>query len=122
LFVSPVAAGQPDFADDAIEEQVDLTQWLVRDPEKTFLVRARGESMLGIGINPGDLLVVEHAPEASSGRIVIAIINGEPTVKRVRREGKRVLLVPENPDFPVLEVAEEGARILGVVTHVIHAV
>jgi DNA polymerase V len=123
LYASPVAAGHPAFADDAVEERVDLTERLIRDPEATFLVRARGESMIGAGIQSGDLLVVDRGLAPANGRIVIALVDGEATVKRVRLEGGRLWLLPANPEFPPLKVSQaDGLVILGVVTNVIHAV
>ena len=86
-------------------------------------MRAVGESMLGAGIHDGDLLIVDRAVEAQSGKVVIASVNGELTVKRLERKGQRLLLVPANPDYPSLDVSDhEGFEVWGVVTCVIHKV
>lgn len=121
-FSSRVAAGLPAPADDHQEEALDLNQALVRHPEASFIVQVQGESMTGAGIQHGDLLVVDRALEPKTGAIVIAVVNGELTVKRLRIEGGRVSLVPENPAYPSIELGEGiDLQIWGVVAHVIHS-
>jgi DNA polymerase V len=79
--------------------------------------------MIDAGIHPGDLLVVDRALEPTSGRVVIAVVNGELTVKRLQRQRGKLYLVPENPDYQPLEISEAMAfEVWGVVTTVIHAV
>jgi DNA polymerase V len=123
LYMVAVSAGLPSVADDYIEAQIDLNQHLIRNPTATFLVRATGESMIGAGIHSGDVLVVDRSLEPAQNKIVIAVLNGELTVKRIRYERKRVYLMPENPDYPVIAV-NEGMELTvwGVVTNVIHPV
>jgi DNA polymerase V len=123
LFLAGVQAGFPSPADDFIDKRLDLNEHLIQHPAATFFVRAVGESMLGAGIHDGDLLTVE----AQSGKIVIASVNGELTVKRLERKGQRLLLVPANPDYPSLDVSDsldsgDGFEVWGVVTCVIHKV
>lgn len=125
LFLAGVQAGFPSPADDFIDKRLDLNEHLIQHPAATFFVRAVGESMLGAGIHDGDLLIVDRAVEAQSGKIVIASVNGELTVKRLERKGQRLLLVPANPDYPPLDVSDsldsgEGFEVWGVVTCVIH--
>ncbi|MBU1040615.1 MAG: translesion error-prone DNA polymerase V autoproteolytic subunit [Proteobacteria bacterium] len=123
LFLAGVQAGFPSPADDFIDKRLDLNEYLIQHPAATFFVRAVGESMLGAGIHDGDLLIVDRAVEAQSGKIVIASVNGELTVKRLERKGQRLLLVPANPDYPPLDVSDhEGFEVWGVVTCVIHKV
>lgn len=123
LFLCGVQAGFPSPADDFIDKRLDLNEHLVPHPAATFFVRAAGDSMTGAGIHDGDLLVVDRAVEACSGRVVIAAIGGELTVKRLERHGERLLLVPANPDYPSFDVtAREDFEVWGVVTHVIHKV
>lgn len=123
LYSSRVPAGFPSPADDYLEDTLDLNEHLVRHPAATFLVRVSGESMLGAGIHPDDVLVVDRSLEPVDGKIVIAVLDGELTVKRFRRLGERVQLHPENPAYPVIEINEEqDFRIWGVVTSVIHKV
>lgn len=121
LYLAPVHAGFPSPADDYVDRRINLHRLLVRNPEATFFLRATGESMLGAGIHDGDLLVVDRAAEAGHRRIVIAAVNGELTVKRLLRRKGRVLLAPEHPDYPEIDITErEYVHIWGVVTYVIH--
>lgn len=121
LFGTRVAAGFPSPADDHLENTLDLNEHLVRRPAATFFVRVQGESMTGAGINPGDILVVDRAEEAADGKIVIAALDGELTVKRLSRRDGRVMLMPENPAFEPIPVTEEMSFVIwGVVSSVIH--
>lgn len=123
LYSSKVAAGFPSPADDYIESKLDLNQYLVKHPAATFFVRVEGESMIGAGIHPEDILVVDRSLKPSDGKIVIAVVNGELTVKRLKKETGRVLLLPENEAYRAIEVTEEmNFTIWGVVTNVIHSV
>ena len=83
LFSGKVAAGFPSPADDYIEKSLDLNELLVQKPAATFFVRAQGESMLGAGIHPNDILVVDRSIAPVPGKIVICALNGELTVKRL---------------------------------------
>jgi len=122
LFSGKVAAGFPSPADDYIEKTLDLNELLVQKPAATFFVRAEGESMLGAGIHPNDILVVDRSIEPVPGKIVICALNGELTVKRLMREEGQWLLQSENPDYPNIPLAEELEMVIwGVVTNVIHA-
>ena len=102
----PVSAGFPSPADDYIESRIDLNQHLIRHPAATFFVRVSGDSMTGAGIHNGDLLIVDRAAECVSGCIVVARLENEFTLKRVRKEGNRVFLVPENHLYPTIEITE----------------
>ena len=120
--LSRVSAGFPSPADDHVEGQLDLNTHLIRRPSATFFVRASGESMIGAGIHPGDLLIVDRSLEATSGKVVIAVVDGELTVKRLRLSPEGAILLPENPDFPEIRIENPDAlTIWGVVTHVIHS-
>jgi len=117
LFLSRVPAGFPSPADDYVEARLDLNEHLVRHPAATFFVRVAGDSMSGAGIHCGDILVVDRAIEPIDKSIVVAALHGELTVKRLRRNNDKVRLEPENPDYPVIEIAEgEDLVIWGVVT------
>ncbi|MBF0195245.1 MAG: repressor LexA [Magnetococcales bacterium] len=118
LFSSMVPAGFPSPADDYIENQLDLNQYLINHPAATFFVRVSGTSMTGAGINHGSILVVDRSLEPNHGDIVVAVIHGELTVKRLKREADgRVFLVPENPDYKPMELTQEmEVTIWGVVT------
>jgi DNA polymerase V len=122
LYASRVPAGFPSPADDHQEDALDLNEHLVRHPAATFFVRAKGNSMVGAGIHDGDLLVVDRALEPKSGAIVVAVINAELTVKRLKIEDSRVWLAPENPDYQSLEICDGLDLVIwGVVTNSIHS-
>lgn len=103
LFASPVAAGFPSPADDYVEGALDLNAHFIHHPAATFCVRATGESMNGAGILPGDILIVDRSLTAKHGSIVIAVVDNELTVKRLYKQGGKVALRAENPDFPTIE-------------------
>jgi DNA polymerase V len=121
IYGTRVQAGMPTAADDYMEGRMDLHAHVVRHPQATFFVRVQGDSMLGVGIHEGDILVVDRSLEAREGSIVIAVLDGDLTVKRLRRRGNQVELVPENEKYPVIKVGpEQDFRIWGVVTTVVH--
>lgn len=120
-FLSPVAAGFPSHADDYSEQALDLNDHLIQHPAATFFVQAGGDSMEGVGIRKGDTLIVDRALEASDGKIVVAVLNGDFTVKRLRIEGEKIFLQAENPNYPILPIEKEtDFQVWGVVTYVIH--
>ena len=122
LAVSSVSAGFPSPADDYLEGTLDLNQHLIKHPAATFFVRVTGDSMIDAGIHDGDLLLVDRSLEMVDGKVVIAIINAELLVKRVRKVGERLFLLPENQAYQPIEVQEEmDFELWGVVTHVIHS-
>lgn len=119
LYQSRVQAGFPSPAEDFIEGRLDFNELLVKRPAATFCVRVTGASMTGAGIFPDDILVVDRSiePERSFGKVVIAVIDGQMTVKRLIRQGERVLLQPDNPRFESIELnGDMDAIIWGVVT------
>ncbi len=122
MYSTLVAAGMPAPTEDYSEGKIDLNEHLLSNPESTFFVRVSGDSMIDVGIHPGDLLIVDRSIRPSSGRIIIAVINGELTVKRLlKRDNNRLFLMPENINYPAIEITEEMAfMIWGVVTNVIH--
>lgn len=121
LFSSKVAAGLPDLADEH-QEYLNLTDRLVPSPTSSFMVQVNGDSMIEAGIHHNDLLVVNRAIEPKEGHIVIAAVNGEITVKRLRINDNHLVLMPENPNFQPISVNETMEfQIWGVVTSVIHA-
>jgi DNA polymerase V len=121
LYSHSVAAGLPASVDEAIEEKLDLNLALTRDPSRSFCVRANGDSMIDAGIQDGDVMVVDTSIEASDNDIVIAVINSELTVKRLRQTSENLWLQPENANYPAIIVTEEtDLRVLGVVTCTIH--
>lgn len=122
LAVASVSAGFPSPADDYLEGSLDLNQHLIKHPAATFFVRVAGDSMIDAGIHDGDLLIVDRSLEPADGKVVIAVINGELLVKRVRKVGQRLFLLPENQAYQPIEVREEmDFELWGVVTQVIHS-
>jgi DNA polymerase V len=120
-FQQPVSAGFPSPAEDHLDGKLDLNRHYIKNPAATFFVRVAGDSMMGAGIHNGDLLIVDRSLEPLSGCVVIAVINGEHTVKRLHREGDRLLLLAENADYAPIVVSElEELHIWGVVTCVLH--
>ena len=117
LYSHKVAAGFPSPADDYIEDRLSLDEHLIQHRDATFFVRAKGNSMTGAGIFDGDLLVVDKSLNPSSGDIVIAIVDGDLTVKRFIRCGNKVILKPENPRFKEIELQDgQELQVWGVVT------
>lgn len=121
LMGSAVSAGFPSPADDYMEARLDLNEHLIKHVAATFFVRVTGDSMLGAGIHDGDLLIVDRSLEAHNKSVVVAVVNGQFTVKRIKKEHGRVWLMPENKNYQPLEM-QEGSEleVWGVVTNVIH--
>lgn len=113
--VGNVAAGSPILAEECIEDY--LTFDTAGRPGEYFALRVRGESMINAGILPDDLVVVHQQPAANNGEIVAALLGDEATVKRLKRQGREVWLLPENPAYQPIDGRE--ARILGKVAAVI---
>lgn len=122
LFGCPIPAGFPSPADDHLEGSFDLTRHLFRNPASTFLARVSGDSMTGAGIHPGDLVAVDRAVRAGHGSIVVAVVEGEHTIKRLQIRAGQPWLVAENARYAPLPVGPDaGLVVWGVVTHVIHS-
>lgn len=122
FYQSPVSAGFPSPAQDEMEEKLDLNQLLIKRPAATFFLRVSGSSMIKAGIHHDDILVVDRSLEPAHGKIVIASINGELTVKRLHISPGKVQLVAENDAYRPIDITNEmDMRIWGVVTSVIHA-
>ncbi len=123
LFLESVSAGFPSPADDYLEGKLDLNEYLVRNPTATFFVRVTGDSMIEASINSGDILVVDRSITPKDGSIIIAVINGELTVKRLSKTKNKMYLLPENKNYKPIEITTEMYfEVWGVVTNVIHSV
>ncbi len=121
FFLSIMKAGFPSPADDYVESKLDFNEYLVKHPSATFCVRVTGDSMKNAGINSGDLLVVDRAVTPRDNKIIVAILNGEFTVKRMAKNKNGLFLIPENPNYEPIEIkGEMDFEVWGVVTHVIH--
>ena len=122
LAASTVAAGFPSPADDYIDVGIDLNEALIRHPSSTFFLRVSGDSMIDAGIQHGDLLVVDRSLEARPGQIVVAVLDGAFTLKRLARHQGRLRLKAANNAYPPLELHQCGdVQIWGVAIHVIHS-
>lgn len=119
--VGRIAAGSPLLAEEDIEEIFPLpTEFVGNDP--VFMLRVSGDSMIDAGIFDHDLVVIRRQPDANDGDLVAALIDGEEaTVKRLRREPGRVVLIPENRSYEPM-VFEDGVEILGRVVAVLRSV
>lgn len=123
LFGSKVSAGFPSPADDYIEKNLDLNEHLIKHPAATFFVRVSGHSMVDAGIHENDILIVDRSITPTTGKIVVAAMDGQLTVKRLSKQDNKLFLLPENPQFKPIEVREGSeVYIWGVVTNVIHSV
>ena len=121
FFDVSVPAGFPSPAGDYEELELNLNDYLIRNPEATFFIRVMGDSMIDAGIYEGDLLVVDRAENPKPGDIVLAIVFGEFSVKRLIKEGDRFFLKAENPKYPLLEITTEMKfEVWGVIIHAIH--
>ncbi|WP_199312241.1 LexA family protein [Phormidium tenue] len=121
MFIVTVPAGFPSPAEDYAEGPLDLNRYLIHHPAATFFVRVKGDSMAGAGIFCGDLLIVDRALNPVPGNVVIAVVNGDLTVKRFHQEAGQIWLMPENPDYaPIVIDCYTDFAIWGVVTKAIH--
>ena len=121
LFEGSVSAGFPSPADDYMDIDLDLHDHLVQNPSSTFCVKAIGESMKDAGIESGDVMIVDRSLEPKNRSIVLAVINGEFTVKRVNLSDNELYLMPENNSFtPIKITLEMDFQIWGIVTFIIH--
>ena len=119
----PVAAGFPSPAQDYFDGRIDLNAHLIKDITSTFVVRVTGDSMERAGISDGDELIVNRALEPKDGSVVIAVLDGELTVKRLRLTATGVVLQAENPKYPDIKVpALSDLTIWGVATRCLHHV
>ncbi|YCI01036.1 translesion error-prone DNA polymerase V autoproteolytic subunit (plasmid) [Arthrobacter sp. D2-10] len=118
-----IPAGFPSPAQDYYDKGIDLNAHLIKDVTSTFIVRVSGESMVGAGISDGDELIVDRSLTAVDGSVVVAVLDGELTIKRLRITPGGVVLAAENPSFPDIVVPELGdLSIWGVVTRCLHYV
>jgi DNA polymerase V len=124
LFSSLVPAGFPSPADDHLEATIDLNQYCISNPPATFFVKVRGHSMIEAGINDGDILVVDRSLREKNHSIVVAVINGEATVKELELDEttEEVWLRARNPGYPDIQIKEGmELHIWGVVKNVIRS-
>ena len=123
LIEQGISAGFPSPAEDFKEIRISLDKELVKNKEATFYARVSGDSMVGAGLDDGDLLVVDRVLNPENGKIAVCFIDGEFTVKRIKKEKNKLYLMPENKKYKPIEVTEENELIIwGVVQYVIKKV
>ena len=121
LYNYSISAGFPSPADDHLEKNLDLNEYLIKNPTSTFFVRVQGDSMVGAGINSNDILIVDRSLEMSNGKIISAVLFGELTVKRLRLSKNEMWLDADNNKFDPIKVTEEmNFHVWGIATNVIH--
>lgn len=110
-------------ADDYAERGIDLNEQLIRNKPATFFMRVNSNSMTGAGIYPGDVVIVDRSLEAKSGKVIIAILDGEMLIRRLDLQNGRRRLVPATASLSPIEISESSTfDVWGVVTFVIHSV
>lgn len=120
LAESSVHAGFPSPADDFLEGQLDLNSLVIRHPEATFFARVEGDSMKDEGIVEGDILVVDKSIEPYNGCLAVAFVDGEFTLKRVKMEPDKILLIPANPKYKIIEISPDSEfAVWGVVNYIV---
>ena len=120
-FDGGVSAGFPSPAEDYMHSKLDLNNLLIEHPSATYYVRVNGDSMFGAGILNGDLLIVDRSLEVTNNCIVVAYIDGEFTVKRIKKINNKMFLQPENKNHQAIEITESmDFELFGVVAHAIH--
>ena len=108
FFEEGVQAGFPSPAEDNLDLDLDLNSYLVQHPSATFCCRVEGDSMVGAGIQTGDVIMIDRSLTPQKGSIVLAVLDGEFTVKRVDVQDDTLLLIPENPKLKPIVVGEES--------------
>lgn len=113
-----ISAGFPSPADDFIELTIDLNRELIKHKDSTFFAKVKGNSMKNAGIFDGDLLIIDKSLEPQDGKIAICQIDGDFTVKRIKKENGVVWLIAENEDYKPIKVTEENELMIwGIVIH-----
>ena len=117
-----IAAGFPSPADDYIEVGIDLNEQLIQHPSSTFFLRVNGHSMTGAGVHNGDLLIVDRSLNPKPGHIVVAILDGNFTLKRLTFQHGLLRLEADHPDYSSIDLQQYGdVQIWGVAVHSIHS-
>lgn len=118
-----IAAGFPSPAEDYLEAMLDLNQLLIKNPSATFYGRVKGTSMRDAGVDDGDLLVIDKSLAYRNNALAVCFLNGEFTLKRIKREGDTLFLMPANPDYQPIVVKEDADfAVWGIVTYIIKKV
>ena len=122
VYENAVQCGFPSPADDFLDLDINLNDYLVKHKSATFCVKVNGSSMDGVGIHSGDVLIVDRAESVQNNSIVLAVIDNEFTVKSIKKNAGKLYLNPANDNYKPIEITEDmNFHIWGVVTFVIHA-
>jgi len=117
---SGIKAGFPSPAADFEENKISLDVILVKNKETTFYAKASGNSMIGAGIDDGDILVIDRSLEPQNNKVAVCLIDGEFTVKRIKKNDDELYLIPENSLYKSIKIEEHNELIIwGIVTYVI---
>ncbi len=118
-----ISAGFPSPADDFKEVRISLDRELVKNKEATFYARVSGDSMIGAGLEDGDLLIIDRSLNPENRKIAVCLVDGEFTVKRIKKIKKKFYLMPENKKYNPIEIKEGNELIVwGIVEYVIKKV
>lgn len=116
-----VSAGFPSPAEDYIEQRIDLNGVLIKNPSSTFYAKVKGNSMKGAGVYDGDIVIIDKSLVPSQDSLLVCFLDGEFTLKKVKKVNDDLFLIPENPDFKPIKInPESDFRLWGVVTYTIH--
>ncbi len=117
---SQIVAGFPSPAEDYLEAMLDLNKALIKNPSATFYGRVKGASMKDAGVDTGDLLVIDKSLTYRNNALAVCFINGEFTLKRIKKEGATIVLMPANRDYQPIVVKEDADfAVWGIVTYII---
>lgn len=118
LLNNGISAGFPSPALDFIDERIDINKLLLKRPSATFMGRVSGDSMKNAGIFDGDLIIIDKSIKPEHNMIAVCVINAELTLKRICIKDKRCYLMPENENYPVIEITEDTTLMVwGIVVH-----
>lgn len=118
-----IVAGFPSPAEDYLEATMDLNKTLIKHPAATFYGRVKGVSMIDAGVSEGDILIIDKSLRYKNNALAVCFINGEFTLKRIRKEGNQLYLIPANSDFQPIPVKEDDDFLIwGIVTYIIKRV
>ena len=121
LYITSINAGFPSPAEDHVDVSLNLNDYLVKHPSSTFYIYVKGDSMIGSGIYDGDLMVVDRSLEPQSNNVVVAVIDGEFTVKKIYKNKNQIYLLPDNKNYKPIHIKEGmDFQVWGIVTHSIH--
>ena len=121
LYGDAVPAGFPSPADDYLDMDLNLHDYLVQHPSATFCVKAIGDSMVDAGIKSSDVMVIDRALTPKNNDIILAVIDGEFTVKRIKKNDDELYLIPANENYHPVKITEDmDFQVWGVVTFIIH--